>query len=787
TQWDALYAHAILPRQKPADREDVMNALRILNVFKQLAAQGSATLEDLQCWISQAPLIPESVIPSVEEADDLPEEETDDDPDFENKKAALLEASNLINAIKELEKVNHAGMKSMQANNYAKPSAENIVDNDDFAEDEHPDVSDPWKINAAAIAQIDGKTKSVIEGVCPDLDGEDYEEVISALRKEANDKLSRVYEGVDQDDVIQIGQLLNSSNATEPDLPEIGEELSNALSAMGSFSRKKTPIIPVPDPGRTRGNIRPLGVGDMKVVKQTLKRYEAGEVAHIENVMQGEERTRTHRTLDRIEDFSETETETNEKTVQDLQTTDRFELQKETEKTVQTDMALEAGLTISAKYGPVEVGANAGFSLENSRSESTKTASNYARDVTSRSLKEVEKKTREKRSTTRISEIEDTNLHSFKNDSENAEHIIGIYQWVDKVYEAQTFNYGTRLMFEFMIPEPAAFYIHANKSKLTEGVTLKKPTAPKRLSPKTLSPSNYRYFVKKYNVQGVAPPPDRVKIIGTTIDVTSQGEEEGKPGTYVRRNSEVKVPEGYEARWAWIRTARVEDEDADDYKIRVFVGKERCHVGRSNFYKRMNNEDDIIPIGVLAHNVLALLVNIEVKCVRSETLMAQWKLNTYNAIIDAYEAQKAAYERQVRNAQITFGTAISGRNPLRNREIERDEMKKHSITMLSGRRLAGFNSMRKAGGFGYPELHREQALQQSVFIRFFEQAFEWDQMTYKFLSYFWGKKKEWTTSMQWEDVDPLFGQFLRAGSSKVVVSVRPGFEEAVLHFLRTGE
>ena len=250
----------------------------------------------------------------------------------------------------------------------------------------------------------------------------------------------------------------------------------------------------------------------------------------------------------------------------------------------------------------------------------------------------------------------------------------------------------------------------------------------------------------------------------------------------------MKVPAGYEAKWVWVKTTRLVS-DANDWKIRVLVGKARCHVadGRSNFHKRMNNEDDIIPAGVMAKNVYGFLANIEVKCVRSSTLMDEWKLNTYNAIMDAYNAQKSAYERQVRNAQITFGTAISGRNPLRNREIERDELKKHSITMLSGRRLAGFNAMRKAGGFGYPELHREQAMEQSVFIRFFEQAFEWDQMTYQFLSYFWGAKKHWMTNLQWEDTDPLFGQFLRAGSCKVVISVRPGFEEAVLHFLRTGE
>ena len=41
-------------------------------------------------------------------------------------------------------------------------------------------------------------------------------------------------------------------------------------------------------------NVRPLGIGDLKVVKQNLLRYEASEVAHVENVLKGQEKERLH-------------------------------------------------------------------------------------------------------------------------------------------------------------------------------------------------------------------------------------------------------------------------------------------------------------------------------------------------------------------------------------------------------------------------------------------------------------------------------------------------------------
>jgi len=63
--------------------------------------------------------------------------------------------------------------------------------------------------------------------------------------------------------------------------------------------------------------IRPLGIGDLKVVKQTLERYVAGEAAHIENVLKGESKERKHRLFDRTEETVTIALETSEETERD--------------------------------------------------------------------------------------------------------------------------------------------------------------------------------------------------------------------------------------------------------------------------------------------------------------------------------------------------------------------------------------------------------------------------------------------------------------------------------------
>ena len=56
-------------------------------------------------------------------------------------------------------------------------------------------------------------------------------------------------------------------------------------------------------------------------------------------------------------------------------------------------------------------------------------------------------------------------------------------------------------------------------------------------------------------------------------------------------------------------------------------------------------------------------------------------------------------------------------------------------------------------------------------------------MTWLTYPYFWGRKSQWQERVAYEDVDPVFNQFLKAGYCRVVVPVRPGFEGAIDHFM----
>ncbi len=156
------------------------------------------------------------------------------------------------------------------------------------------------------------------------------------------------------------------------------------------------------------GQIQPLGIGDLKVVKQTLLAYVPGEVAHVENVLKGESNERKHRNLDRTETTLSTVEEETRDTERDTQSTDRFELKRESEQTAKEDMSDQGGLTVTASYGPVVATATGDFAYATAKSDSPKQPSNFAHEVIDRSITKVQTKTQTTRTTTSHSEVEET-------------------------------------------------------------------------------------------------------------------------------------------------------------------------------------------------------------------------------------------------------------------------------------------------------------------------------------------------------------------------------------------
>ncbi|MEI9912513.1 MAG: hypothetical protein WDO71_24380 [Bacteroidota bacterium] len=120
---------------------------------------------------------------------------------------------------------------------------------------------------------------------------------------------------------------------------------------------------------------------------------------------------------------------------------------------------MDAGVTSTLKYGEaVTITPHANVTSDTAKSNSEDIARSYAKDVTDRSVIQIQEKVRKLQVSKIINEFEEKNKHSISNIEPGARHKAGIYYWVNKVTHAQVFNYGKHMMFDVIVPEPAAIF-----------------------------------------------------------------------------------------------------------------------------------------------------------------------------------------------------------------------------------------------------------------------------------------------------------------------------------------
>ena len=535
----------------------------------------------------------------------------------------------------------------------------------------------------------------------------------------------------------------------------------------------------------TKGNVQPAGVADLLVVRQQLVGYESADVAHIENVLKGERKARTYTRRESSTLLVADEVEQNLTESQELETTDRFEMARESAETIKEDTELQAGLKVSGKYGPaVTFSASAEAAFKRSKEESTKVASKFSQEVTEKSSRKISEKVLTRRSITTTTETIEVNEHSLDN-TNGTGHISGVYQWVNKIYQAQMFNYGVRMMFDFMVPEPAAFLIQSMKSGHANAIQLTKPPEF-NLRPEDISESNYGYFVKIYGATDVLPAPPPFKTF--SADWTAGGAPTDKEsGVDFNQSGQLVIEEGYVVMFGAVTA--IWNQQSENANIDIALGRRsnRLSGDQRVWTTELDLESGSIAYGINTLRISDVAIVIEVIGRRDNRALRLWQLDTHSKLLTAHRAMVADYEEKIARLELEAGVEIEGMNPMLNRVIIENELKKNCISILTDQHFDLFNSIETSPVHGLEQTKIHEAEAEGAFVRFFEQAFEWENIAWATYPYFWGRKSEWSERIAYEDPDPIFNEFLKAGFCRVVVPARPGFEDAIDHFLTFGE
>lgn len=547
--------------------------------------------------------------------------------------------------------------------------------------------------------------------------------------------------------------------------------------------------------------IKRLGIADYRKVEQEVCCYVPGEVSHIENIMAREYKEKSTRRLRRQEDTITSTKEKETEKLTDSTSTERFEMNQEIGSVIAEQNSSNFHTGVSAEAYGVRMEASADFAHNTSQETSNNQAVTDAKEITQRALDRVVQKVKEERVTKIIEEFEENNKHGYDN-RKGDKHISGVYRWVDKIYRNRIINYGKRLMYEFMIPEPATFHNLAIERRVesNEVTILEKPIDPRtaessiRLGIDDNFDIRYMHWAKAFNVE-VTPPPVATKTIGKSLSGTFTTDVGTHEAFSIKED--LVIEEGYFANSAIVAVNGTHDGLTSSQGVFCSIGDKEVTFPLSAvpFSRKSVSTpftfpfSNFVPFAITFANMFNGAVSITLNLSRSSDLLMRWRIETFNAIIAAYEEKLQKYNDETAELK-SVQSQKAKVNPLFYRQIENTVLRKNCIEYLVSHAVLGGTTLVSGNSFDTTQVMYDHINLETYAakVKFFEQAFEWNLMSYNFYPFYWAQRSKWQDLYNVEEQDdPIFRAFLQSGMARVIVTVRPGFEEAVNWYIGTGQ
>jgi hypothetical protein len=554
--------------------------------------------------------------------------------------------------------------------------------------------------------------------------------------------------------------------------------------------------------------LKRLGIAEYMKVVQSTHAYVPGDVTHIENIMAREFKQKSTRRLRKTELQNTSTKSTERETLTDTTTTTRHDMQSEVANVIMKDTSAQAYANWSKDtevYGRFEVGGS--LATHNAKENSVRQAVTQSQEITNKATDKLLTKISEERIEKIIEEYEENNAHGFDNRNGD-KHVVGVYRWVDMKYKNQIYNYGKRTMFEFMIPEPARLHrlalAVAKADVLTAPIDPRKAPAPYTMpNPKAATKTLLQYWADVYGVTLTDEMPGKEVILNANASPQTEGE-----GVFFDANLE--IPDGYKATtasvvWAYNKQRNRSGFFQGNYILSSYLSFGNLKGG--SFYKETRNQTlngtegvsglnltGVFNYRVSGKNIGGFNIALKFPCVPNDANVLAWQTENFNAIIEAYkEAYEKFKEEQARIDEEQKEKEAEAKDKMGNfyRYMENDVLKHNCIAYLLqdylspntiGQNFTAGDKMENFQVFLNENLDKYTAL-----AKFMEQAFEWSVMSYSFYPYYWANRQHWQEMYISESVDPLFRSFLQSGMARVIVTVRPGFEDAIQFFLSTGK
>jgi len=576
---------------------------------------------------------------------------------------------------------------------------------------------------------------------------------------------------------------------------------------------------------------QPSGMLNLERIEMVPAGIQRGELVATIPLAPGEETAVTHKEWSvTSKEFTTIVTDAFEST-SETGVTDNTDLSQST--TSQNQHSTQFNITATVQGGiPIISGsATAGATAQDASSTSAIDSIKHATAITQKASSRSRQEHKTTISTTTVTGTDETSTRVLKNTSTTDPIRIDYFSLMRR-WRVRLYRFGLRLTYDLVVPEPGAamrrayaelahlrdqlgpFVFDTQFSDVTDAIV---DEAGNPVPPGGQGKPKYVWLADKYGV-AVRPYPSSPATLFPYA--TGAGSRD-----WVYMNIEFVVPTGAQLSEMYLTAKVGNDNDGDWPRLEVmgarfdpaWYDKDNLQVRGDKVFSQ--DGSTFFMEGATGHQIVTIWlmhssspwVGLRVVMRASAEATAQWRADTYNALFNAAQAKHYAEQQEIAERVSALEEQLANVDTLTLRREESDEVMKGVLRFVLG---ASFDFMPAdvhkvfeaakvdlAHGVGFdgsslglqagPELG-SVADQWSVLrhhediVRFINEAIEWENVVTFLYSYFWDTPESWPFIRSLRHPDPTRQAFLRAGSARVVLTVRKGWEAKWMRFVQDG-
>ena len=505
--------------------------------------------------------------------------------------------------------------------------------------------------------------------------------------------------------------------------------------------------------------------------------------------------------------------------------TEKSELAQSSDSQTKHDNEVNLSASVSGSYGLVSFAANASTKLADSISDSEKVSRNHAIETTRKAATRSRKERKVTITTTSVRGTEEVTTRTLTNPSPTDALRVDYFSMMRK-WRVRLYRYGLRMTYDIAIPEPGA----ALREPLLELANLNAQINNSfvfKLDPSTIDPSKYSALEHDWNV-ALDPPPDPTwNGFFKCEPLSKSGDSQGAQA----QSLDFAVPDGFEI--SDVTVGGTVSPSDDGLIVAVFFGTSEAHIMKSAHIGKVaetgtlhdltgspdEGDDGVIGNAATEIHFPSLvglsggvsipfitsfagsgLLYAKVTATPSAASIVAWQQKVWQTIQQSQSDAFYLGQQSLVQQRDALQAQIAGVDTLTLRQEELTEVMKGFLHWLLG---PAFTFMPQdvidlfGKGTGVSFTSNELGIDpvagwSDMFIyqemvKFLQQAIEWENLLYFLYPYFWDVPTSWDSVRSLEHPDLTRQSFVRAGSARVVVTIRPGFEDAFSAFIEQGD